>query len=391
MPKIFDGHNDSFTRHYPPRHLRRRPLKPYSFLEREEVYSHLDLPRALEADFKGGLFAIFIDPLLAEETEPAPSGPRARSQAKFPPLDPPIDGELALRATLEVLGYVFRAERASAGKMRIVTNSRQLEEAWRSPALTVVLHLEGCEALDGDLNSLETLYRAGVRSLGPCWSRPNIFGVGVPFAYPASPDQGPGLTEAGRRLVARCGELGILLDCAHLNAQGFYDIAALSPKPLVSSHTSAHTLSPSARGLDEKQLEKIAASGGLVGVTFNVPDLIGPLGQDAATIPYPQELYAASPKGLAKLVKEKRPHRPLSELEALLSHIIYLGKRLGFEHVALGSDFDGCLIPDQIAGVQEIQKVPQALAQIGLSQGEIEQICHRNWRRVLQTTWGPAF
>ena len=67
-----------------------------------------------------------------------------------------------------------------------------------------MLHIEGAEAIDPELDMLEVLYQAGLRSIGPVWSRPNIFGHGVPFRYPSSPDIGPGLTEAGARLVTAC-------------------------------------------------------------------------------------------------------------------------------------------------------------------------------------------
>src|ERR687889_585562 len=70
--------------------------------------------------------------------------------------------------------------------------------------IVAVLHLEGAEAIAPDLANLETWYEAGLRSLGPVWSRPTAFGHGVPFAFPSSPDTGPGLTAAGRLLVRRC-------------------------------------------------------------------------------------------------------------------------------------------------------------------------------------------
>ena len=77
---------------------------------------------------------------------------------------------------------------------------------------------------------------AGMRSLGLVWSRPNAFATGVPFEYPGSPDQGPGLTERGRALVRACDSLGVVVDVSHLNARGFWDVAALTEAPLVASH-----------------------------------------------------------------------------------------------------------------------------------------------------------
>ena len=109
----------------------------------------------------------------------------------------------------------------------------------------MVLHLEGAEAIDGDLNFLEVLYAAGLRSLGPVWSRNNIFGHGVPFKFPASPDLGDGLTAAGEKLVSACNEMKILVDLSHITEKGFWDVARLSKAPLVATHSNAHALCPS--------------------------------------------------------------------------------------------------------------------------------------------------
>jgi membrane dipeptidase len=69
-----------------------------------------------------------------------------------------------------------------------------------------VLYIVGAEAIGPDLQELEQLYAAGLRSHGPVWSRPNIFGPGVPFVYPRWRDAGPGLT--GKELVRTCNRLG---------------------------------------------------------------------------------------------------------------------------------------------------------------------------------------
>ena len=81
--------------------------------------------------------------------------------------------------------------------------------------LATILHIEGAEALDPDLHMLDVLYEAGLRSIGPVWSRSNIFGHGVPFRYPSSPDTGPGLTDHGRELVRACNRLGVMIDLSH--------------------------------------------------------------------------------------------------------------------------------------------------------------------------------
>ena len=105
-----------------------------------------------------------------------------------------------------------------------------------------MLHLEGAEPIGTGLDELEVLHAAGLRSLGLVWSRRNAFATGVPFGFPGSPDQGPGLTDAGRALVRACGELGIVIDVSHLNERGFWEVAELSAAPLVASHSGAHVL-----------------------------------------------------------------------------------------------------------------------------------------------------
>ena len=127
-------------------------------------------------------------------------------------------------------------------------------------SLAAVLHIEGAEAIDPELDALEVLHAAGLRSLGPVWSRPNLFGHGVPFRFPSSPDTGPGLTDAGKALVRACNELRLMLDLSHLNEAGFWDVAALSQAPLVASHSNAHALCPCSRNLTDKQLDAIRAT-----------------------------------------------------------------------------------------------------------------------------------
>ena len=124
------------------------------------------------------------------------------------------------------------------------------------------MHLEGAEAIDPDLEAARPAWHGrGLRSLGPVWSRANVFAHGVPFRFPSSPDVGPGLTDAGAALVAACAELGILVDLSHLNEAGFWDVARLEPGPLVASHSGAHALCPASRNLTDRQLDAIGASG----------------------------------------------------------------------------------------------------------------------------------
>src|SRR5215472_13250529 len=239
---IFDGHNDTLLHlYYADRGGGR------SFFTRAEK-GHIDLPRAREGGFAGGFFAVFVrpDPALPVPAEPAftktGNGYEVRLAAA-------VDPVYAQRTAIAVTALLFRLEEEANGQVKVVRTAEELVTCLREGVLAQVLHFEGAEAIDPGLDALEVFYRAGLRSLGIVWSRPNAFGHGVPFKFPSSPDTGPGLTEAGRALVQACNRLGVLLDLAHLNEQGFRDVASLSDAPLVVTHAAAHSLCASTRNL----------------------------------------------------------------------------------------------------------------------------------------------
>jgi membrane dipeptidase len=352
MP-IFDGHNDTLLR-LPDRGGER------SFLARGEK-GHLDLPRAREAGFAGGFFAIFVSsPTVDYSVSPKPDLLIRTENGYEVKLADPIDFDYALGVVNEAIRSLFRLEEAAEGAIKVVRNVAELVDCLGQQVLAIVLHFEGAEAIDPRLHNLEEFYQLGLRSLGITWSRPNAFGWGVPFKFPASPDIGPGLTEAGKELVRACNELGIMLDLSHLNERGFWDVAKLSDAPLVATHSAAHALTPRTRNLTDEQLEAIGDSNGVVGVTFTIHDL--------------------RPDG--GLGGEK--DAPLTDL---VRHIDYIAQRIGIDHVAFGSDFDGATIPKEMGDVTGLPRLLTALRENGFDDAALRKLTHENWIRVLGDTW----
>jgi len=220
-----------------------------------------------------------------------------------------------------------------------------------------MLHFEGAECIDTDLAALEVFYQAGLRSLGIVWSRPNDFATGVPLAFPSHPDIGPGLADAGKRLVEKCNDLGILIDLAHLNEKGFWDVAKLSKAPLVSTHTAAHSVAPHSRNLTDKQLDAIAESDGLVGIIFAT----GFLRPDGSW-------------------DDETP------LDIIVRHIDYLVERIGIDRIAFGSDFDGARIPKALGDATGMPRLLKLLQEVGYGEEELSKLAFENWLRVLRLT-----
>ena len=344
MTLVFDGHNDVLTR------------SDHAGFATGRPDGHLDLPRMREGGVRGGIFAVCVPSPGAFDRQVA----REDDVIEFALSDPIPHPEAAAFAS-RAAGRLAALERA--GELRIARGVDDLDAAVASDAgpPVAVLHLEGAEAIDPGLESLEHWHAAGLRSLGPVWSHPTAFGHGVPFVFPSSPDTGPGLTPAGHELVRRCAELGIMVDLSHLNEAGFWDVARADVAPLVASHSAPHALCQASRNLTDRQLDAIAASGGLVGIVYACPFLR----PDFADV----------------------PDTPLA---LIARHAAYVAERLGVAHVALGSDFDGATIPAELGDVAGVPKLLEALADVGFSAAEREAIAWGNWRRVLGQCWGEG-
>ncbi len=348
---VFDGHNDFLLRLWSDRPHRRR-----LWLERN-AQGHLDLPRMREGGFAGGLFAIFVPPRMRPG---APSLAERMQRTPFEiPAPPDCPTEAAQSVALAQAGLMMWMARAAPEDFARCRTAAEARAAMAAGRIAGILHMEGAEAIDADLDALHAFHAMGLRSLGPVWSRPTIFGHGVPFRFPGDPDTGPGLTEAGERLVAECNRLRILIDLSHLNEKGFDDVARLSDAPLVATHSNAHAVCPSPRNLTERQLAQIADSGGLVGLNL-------------AT-------FFLRPDGRA---------REDTDLDIALRHLDHLLERLGEGGVAIGSDFDGCQLPGAIGDAAGLPALVAAMRAHGYGERLVARIARENWLSLLERVIG---
>jgi membrane dipeptidase len=341
---FFDGHNDFLLR------LQKEPERRDELWLGSPGIGHLDLGRMKQAGFAGGLFAIYV---------PSPSQGldymALMKQAPFEvPLPPLMTPEMAQPVALAMAGLLHWMERAAPDDFTVCRSAPAVRANFGKGRIAAVMHMEGAEAIGADLDALYLFYDMGLRSIGPVWSRPTVFGHGVPFKFPGTPDIGPGLTEAGKDLVRLCNELGILIDLSHMNQAGFEDVAKLSKSPLVATHSNVHALSASPRNLTDRQLAQIRDTSGMVGLNFSV----GFLREDG---------MGSSDTGL----------------EIMVRHIDYLIDKLGEDHVGLGSDFDGCTVPDAITDVTGVPSLFRALSEHGYDAPLLDKLAHANWLSCL--------
>lgn len=314
---VFDGHCDT---------LLSALNAPRPILERSTC-GHADLPRLHEGGVTAQVFALFAKP-------------------------PALGGTAPTWEALRMLDVFYQALESSSDLL-LATSAADVRRAKAEDRLAGVIGLEGAEALRGDLGVLRMLYRLGLRNLGLTWSVRNEAGDGVDEAR-----TGGGLTGFGMRLVQEANRLGIMLDVAHLAPAGVRDVLALSEAPVVASHANARAICDHPRNLTDEQLEGIAASAGVVGVTF-VPAFVS-------------------------------TERERQTVAGLLDHVDHMVRVMGVDHVGLGSDFDGYDNGD-LQGLSDATALPvitQELVVRGYSEESIRKILGENWLRVFEKVVG---
>ena len=307
---------------------------------------------------RGGIFALFTSSPGDEEPTVIGHGFGADGGTFVEPLAEPVPHEVAAADATAVAGRLFALERA--GEVTVARSIADVDGALAEGAPPVaVLHMEGAEPIDPGLEALPAWYAAGLRSIGPVWSRANAFATGVQFVFPSSPDIGPGLTDAGVALVRACAEIGILIDLSHLNEKGFWDVARLEPGPLVASHSGAHARRPGLAQPDRRPARRDRRRAAAWSGSSTRPPSSAPTWPTTPTRRWRRSppTPATSPTGSGSSTSASAPTSTAPRSPA---------------RSATSPACRSCSTPS---------------ARSASASAELEQIAWRNWRRVLDAWW----
>jgi membrane dipeptidase len=264
---------------------------------------------------------------------------------------PPATWRRLLPRVLYLAARAHRFADDSDGQFRILRSQADLApylaDRATNPAMTAaVLSIEGAHALDRDPANVDIVADAGIRMISPSHFFDTAFGGSAHGL-----EQG-GLTEMGREMVRRMEARGVILDVAHASARTIDDALTMATRPVVASHTGVRGVCDNARNLSDEHLDGIAATGGLVGIGF---------WETASGGPHPADIARS---------------------------IAYAIDRVGVDHVALGSDWDGAVpVPFDAANVV---RLTDALLDAGLDEAAIRAVMGENVLGLLATALPPA-
>jgi membrane dipeptidase len=245
---------------------------------------------------------------------------------------------------------LHESARRSGGMLRVIHSRAELssydEERLSHPAITAgYLGVEGAQVLEGKLENVQRLFDAGIRMMSPS----HFFDTEVGGS--AHGERKIGLTAFGRQVIAEMQRLGMLVDLAHASRQTIEDVLDVTTQPVVFSHTGVTGTCDSPRNIPDSVLVRTARSGGVVGIGFFEGATCG------------------------------------RDLGAVVRAIRYAVDRIGAEHVALGSDFDGFVrTPIDATGLPALI---DALLGAGFSEAQIRAVMGANVERLLQRVLPP--
>ena len=229
-------------------------------------------------------------------------------------------------------------------------NVAEIEKNHAAGKLSAVLTMEDGRAVLGSMERLEKYYDMGVRVLSFTWNHENCFG------FPNSRSSAAmalGLKPFGKDAVIRMNELGMLIDVSHLSDGGFRDVAELSERPFVATHSNCRALNPHPRSMTDEMIRTLADKGGCMGVNFEPAFLTMDTEQNASTI------------------------------EMLIAQLRHMVNKGGIGCAAVGTDFDGIGGDLEINSADKMPLLFAAMERAGFTAGEIEKIARGNVERVL--------
>jgi len=274
----------------------------------------------------------------------------------------------------------------------LATTAAEVREARQQGKIAALMGVEGGHMINSNLGVLRSYAALGVRYM-------TLTHSGNDEWADSSTDKAVhnGLTDFGKDVIREMNRLGVTVDISHVSDKTFYDALEVSKAPLLASHSSCRAICGAARNMTDQMIKDLAAKGGVIQINYH----IGFLSQEfrdaeKAKPELEKEIQAEINKRCGdneacQLVEGDRVVReyvvagklPRVDYTRIIEHIDHAVKLVGAEHVGLGSDFDGAMMPFGMEDASKLPKITEALLQKGYSEGDVQKILGENTLRVL--------
>jgi len=302
-----------------------------------------------------------------------------------------VTGSTAVTRALQQIDAVREAIRTHSRDLVLATTAADIRRAAASGKIAALMGVEGGHMIDQDLGVLRNFAALGVRyltlthSLNTTWADSS---GDMPVHN--------GLTAFGREVVQELNRLGVMVDLSHVADKTFYDALEVTRAPVLLSHSSMRAISKHARNITDDMLRAVAKNGGVVMINYNAAFLSEPYRLATSTPEWTGRFAAidkacAGDEACAILGRQRVAHDamragqlPTVSWEAIVEHIDHAVKIGGVDHVGLGSDFDGAVMPLGLEDASKLPTITNALLAKGYSERDVEKILGGNLLRVME-------
>lgn len=253
-------------------------------------------------------------------------------------IDDVYRGEAAYRRFDEMYHYFLSQLEENKEEVQLCCTAEELQKNIEVGKKAAFLAIEGGAAIGGKIASLEEVYQKGVRMMTLTWNGKNEIADGCMVKNAG------GITDFGKTVLKKMNELNMLIDVSHLAEKGFWDVEAVTKKAFIATHSNSKTICNHPRNLTDDQFKVFVERGGIVGLNFY-----------PVFISFSKEVF----------------------IEKLLPHIDYFLKLGGEKVIAMGSDFDGADMPENLKGIEDISYLYEVLEK-EYGKELTERFCYQN-------------
>jgi membrane dipeptidase len=303
-----------------------------------------------------------------------------------------VTGPQAVKQALDQIDAVRETVRKHPNDLVLATTADEIRAAHQQNKIAALIGVEGGHMIGNDLGVLRSFAALGVRYM-------TLTHTGNTDWADSSTDKPEhnGLTPFGKDVVREMNRLGVIVDVSHISDKSFYDVLATSQAPVFASHSSCRALCNAARNMTDDMIRDLAKHGGVIQINYHVGFLSQEFRDVEAAHPELQKEIDAEIKKRCgddescslvvgdQIVREyvQAGKLPRVDWTKIIEHIDHAVKVAGIDHVGLGSDFDGAMMPFGMEDASHLPQITEALLQKGYSDSDIRKILGENTLRLL--------